>query len=41
MVSAQAADVRELGVVQDAQTRNRRAPIQAKEHAASATGTRP
>ena len=33
--------VRELGAVQGAQTRNLRALIQVKEHAASATGTRP
>ena len=38
--SSQATDVREFGVVQDAQTRNRRAPIQ-KQHAASAKGRRP
>jgi len=37
--SGQATDVRELGVVQGAQTRNRRAPIQ-RQHAASAKGTR-
>jgi len=39
-VPAQAAEVRELGVVRGAQTRNLCAPIQAKERAASATGTR-
>ena len=39
IVPAQATEVRELGVVHGAQTRNRRAPIQ-KQHAASATGTR-
>jgi hypothetical protein len=40
-VLAQAAEVCELGAVQGAQTRNLGAPIQAKEHAASATGRRP
>jgi hypothetical protein len=39
-VPTQGTDVRELGVVQDAQTRNRRAPIQ-NQHVASATGARP
>jgi hypothetical protein len=41
-VLAQAAEVCELlGAVQGAPTRNLGAPIQAKEHAASATGRRP
>jgi hypothetical protein len=40
-VPAQAAEVCELGAVQGAPTRKLGAPIQAKEHAASATGRRP
>jgi hypothetical protein len=40
-VPAQAAEVRELGAVQGAQTRNLRAPVEVKEHAVSATGLRP
>jgi hypothetical protein len=39
-VPAQAAEVRELGAVQDGQTRNLGAPIQANEDA-SAAGTLP
>ena len=40
-VPAQAAKVCELGAMHRAQTRNLGAPIRAKEHAASATGTPP
>jgi len=40
-VPAQAAKVCELGAGQGAPTRNLGAPIQAEEHAASATGRRP
>jgi hypothetical protein len=40
IVPGQVADVRELGVVQDTQTRDRRWPTQ-KPYAASATGRRP
>ena len=40
IVQAQAAVVRELGVVQ-AQTRNRRAPIETKKHAAWARDRQP
>ena len=41
IVRAQAAVVRELGVVQGAQTRNRRAPIETKKHAAAARDRQP
>jgi len=40
-VPALAAEVGELGAMQGAQTRNLRALMQLKEHAASATGRRP
>jgi hypothetical protein len=41
MVPAQDGAVCELGVVQGAQTSNRRAPILARDHAPSAKGNRP
>ena len=41
IVRAQAAVVRELGFVQGAQTRNRRAPIETKKHAAWARDRQP
>jgi len=40
-VPAQAVEMREFGVVQAARTRNLGASIEAKDRAASATGTRP
>ena len=41
IVRAQAAVVREFGIVHGAQTRNRRAPIETKKHAAWARDREP
>ena len=41
IVRAQAAVMREFGVVHGAQTRNRHAPIETKKHAAAARDRQP